>query len=102
LEVHDPMEGHRLIRLSENDNVRVIGEALEADDCVTIGGESVTVCGRFALGHKLASRPIAEGEVITKYGFPIGVTTEEIPLGGHVRVHNMRSNYTPTHVVAED
>ena len=96
------MEDHRLIRLSENDNVLVIGEALEAGDRVTIGGESVTVCLRLALGHKLASRPIAEGEVIMKYDFPIGVATEEIPLGGHVHVHNMRSNYTPTHVVAED
>ena len=54
-----------------------------------------------SFGHNSASRPIRAGETVTKYNFPIGVATEDIPAGAHVHVHNMRSDYTPTYVIPE-
>ena len=36
-----------------------------------------------------------------KYGFPIGVAQEAIEKGAHVHVHNIASNYTPTHTLPD-
>ena len=94
-------EDTRLIRLAEPDNVLVISTSLAAGERVSIDGQMVTLAAPLSLGHKLAARPIAEGETVLKYNFPIGVATEDIPLGAHVHVHNMRSDYTPTHVIPE-
>lgn len=43
-------------------------------------------------GHKYALRDIKKGENIIKYGFPIGHATEDIPKGGHVHTHNLKTN----------
>lgn len=45
------------------------------------------------VGHKLALRDIAEGEMIVKYGVVIGRATRDIPAGSWVHLHVMRSNY---------
>lgn len=42
-------------------------------------------------GHKYAVRDIEKGEKIIKYGFPIGVATEDISMGEHVHSHNMKT-----------
>ena len=42
-------------------------------------------------GHKYAVRDIAKGEKIIKYGFPIGIATEDIPNGGQIHSHNMKT-----------
>lgn len=91
----------RLIRLAADDNVLVIGRSLAAGETLRIGGETVTIEHALSLGHKLAARPIAAGETVFKYNFPIGVATQAIPLGAHVHVSNMRSDYTATHVIPE-
>lgn len=40
-------------------------------------------------GHKVAVKPIAAGEPVLKFGFPIGVATRDIAPGEHVHVHNV-------------
>lgn len=40
-------------------------------------------------GHKVAVRDIAAGEVVRKYGFPIGRATADIAAGQHVHSHNL-------------
>ena len=91
----------RLIRLAEPDNVLMIATALKAGETLQVAGEAITLPTPLSLGHKIAARSIAAGETILKYNFPIGVATEAIPLGVHVHVHNVRSDYTPTHLIAE-
>lgn len=44
-------------------------------------------------GHKFALRPIRSGEPVIKYGAVIGVATGDIAEGGHVHLHNVRSNF---------
>jgi len=41
------------------------------------------------IGHKISLRPIAAGELIIKYGQPIGTATTAIDSGAHVHTHNI-------------
>lgn len=43
-------------------------------------------------GHKEALVPIAEGENVIKYGFPIGHATRDIQLGERVHTDNLKTN----------
>ena len=47
-------------------------------------------------GHKYAARPIACGEMIVKYGFPIGHATKDVAEGEHVHTHNTETNLSGT------
>jgi len=40
-------------------------------------------------GHKVAIKPINQGDKIIKYGKPIGLATQTIRPGEHVHIHNV-------------
>lgn len=44
-----------------------------------------------ATGHKTALCAIKKGEKVIKYGFPIGMASEDIPAGDHVHSHNLKT-----------
>ncbi|NLW25080.1 MAG: UxaA family hydrolase [Clostridia bacterium] len=58
---------------------------------VTFDGKehSVTVNSDIPYGHKVAIRPIKQGETIWKYGLSIGRALCDIEVGDHVHVHNI-------------
>lgn len=87
----------RLLLLNEADNVRVVTSRLRAGEHTVIDGAPVVLVAEVPIGHKLARRVIEADEKIVKYGAPIGVATTRIEAGGHVHVHNVRSDYTPTY-----
>lgn len=87
----------RLLQLYPSDNVFVVRSGLRAGEVISIGQARITLSKDVPLGHKIASRAIASGEKILKYGAPIGSATVAIAEGEHVHVHNMKSDYTPTH-----
>jgi len=74
------------IRLDPSDNVVVA--RLDLLPGTELPGEGVRVRVHVPAGHKVATRPIAEGEPIRKYGQIIGFATEPIVPGAHVHVHN--------------
>ena len=82
----------KLIRITERDNVAVAlhaaakGETLKAGDAVVTAREDIPQ------GHKIALVPIAAGDAVVKYGFPIGHATEPVEAGSWVHTHNMRTN----------
>ncbi len=49
----------------------------------------VTVAADVPKGHKVALKPIAAGEPVLKFGFPIGIATRAIEPGEHVHTHNV-------------
>jgi hypothetical protein len=51
------------------------------------------------LGHKVASCAIPLGKQVIKFGIPIGSATEDIDLGDHVHLHNLKSDYIPTYTL---
>lgn len=91
----------RLLLLAPRDDVFVLRAALAAGETLAIAGHAITVAEPLGLGHKLARRAIAPGEKVIKYGVPIGSATRAIALGEHVHLHNLQSDYTATHALAE-
>lgn len=43
------------------------------------------------LGHKLAIRPMKKGDTVIKYDHDIGRAVEDIPVGGYVHAHNIKT-----------
>lgn len=81
------------MRLSSRDNVAVALRPLKAGETVMLDGAMLAIRRAIAVGHKLAARAIAEGEVIVKYNCPIGTATRAIAAGEYVHTHNVKSNY---------
>lgn len=75
-----------LVHIHPDDNVAVAPQAIAAG---TRDGD--LVFADIPAGHKAALRPIAAGEPVIKYGFPIGIATADIAPGEHVHVHNVRT-----------
>ena len=77
------------------DNVAVAIEPITKGDTVTYACDgkdvSLTALEDITIYHKIATRDIAQGEPVVKYGEHIGVATELIPKGAHVHVHNVVS-----------
>lgn len=96
------MTDPRLLLLDERDNVLVLTKQIASGEALLIEGRRCQVARDLPLGHKVARCAIAAGDEILKYGAPIGIATAEIQAGAHVHVHNLRSNYTATHVLPED
>lgn len=77
-----------LIRIHPGDNVAV---ALHAVHQGTVF-EGVTALEDIPQGHKMALKPVNNGENVVKYGFPIGHALADIPAGSWVHTHNMATN----------
>ena len=73
------------VRIDPSDNVATLLADARAGEMV----EGVTLSGDIARGHKVALAPIAAGEAIVKYGFPIGRATRAIAPGAHVHSDNV-------------
>jgi (2R)-sulfolactate sulfo-lyase subunit alpha len=43
------------------------------------------------IGHKLAIKPLKEGDTVIKYGVDIGRVVADIEIGGHAHVHNIKT-----------
>ena len=80
-----------LLRITERDNVAVALTKLDAGQQVSVSGISLVLGSDVPAGHKVALAPIAVGEKIIKYGFPIGAATAPIAAGDHVHVRNIRT-----------
>ena len=80
-----------MLKITPADNVAVALRALEAGETVEVEGVSFTASQSIPAGHKMALAPIAAGETIIKYGYPIGEAKCDIATGEHVHVHNLHT-----------
>ena len=89
------------VRLNANDNVVVARVDLLPG--TALGSEDVAASQRIPAGHKVATRPIPEGEPVRKFDQIIGFATKAIAPGEHVHVHNcgMR-DFARDHAVGQD
>lgn len=83
------------LQLHEKDNVAVAVIDCQGGLSLTVQAASnqpsftITTIGNVPFGHKIALQEINEGDIITKYGRPIGRATAPIQTGGLVGVHNI-------------
>lgn len=79
------------IRIHEDDNVAVALRPIAKGETVTVGQYEVTTLEEIPQGHKFAIKPIGAGGDVIKYGFRIGNAKEDIPAGGWIHVHNLKT-----------
>ena len=77
------------LRLKEDDDIAVALRPLASGDVVRFGSASIALLDPIPSGHKFATRPIAAGALIHKYGQMIGRASASIEPGRHVHVHNV-------------
>ena len=82
--------------IDAKDNVAVAIEPIVKGDAavyVCEGREvSLPALEDITIYHKLATRDIAKGEPVVKYGEHIGVASSDIKAGEHVHVHNVEGH----------
>jgi hypothetical protein len=84
----------RCFQVNAEDNVATLLEDAGPESIAVLGlgpDATVEVLEPIKLGHKVCTRAAAEGDLIVKYGVPIGVATAEIPAGAWVHLHNCAS-----------
>jgi altronate hydrolase len=82
------------IILNPQDNVATALKDVPAGEYALSGDGSpcaMAVPETIQAGFKIALQDIAPGELICKYGYPIGVATTAIRRGSCVHVHNVAS-----------
>ena len=80
------------IHISPIDNVVVALHPIAKGTLVEVDGLSVTALEDIPQGHKMAVKPIKNGENVIKYGFPIGHATADAAPGTWMHTHNVHTN----------
>lgn len=80
------------LRINEADDVAIALVDLPKGTAIEVGGRTVTLVEDIAKGHKVALHPIAQGDNVIKYGYPIGHATEPIAEGEWIHSHNIKTN----------
>jgi altronate hydrolase len=75
-----------VIRLNDQDSVVIARSTLLPGTEVAQG---VAATQRIPAGHKVAVKPVAQGQPVRRYGQIIGFATTDIAPGQHVHVHNI-------------
>lgn len=86
-----------LLLLHPDDNVFVARRTVIPEEAIAIDGREFRVSTTIPLGHKVARIALSPGTRIMKYGAAIGSATCHIAAGEHVHLHNMKSDYLPSH-----
>ena len=80
------------IHISPIDNVVVALHPIAKGTLVEVDGLAVTALEDIPQGHKMAVKPIKNGENVIKYGFPIGHATADAEPGTWMHTHNVHTN----------
>ena len=82
-----------LILLHDKDNVLACRRRIQPGAALLIDGATIAARGDIEVGHKLARVDLRPGDIVLKYGVPIGSITHPTRRGEHVHTHNMKSDY---------
>jgi altronate hydrolase len=89
-------DARAVMRLSPPDNIAIALRPLKGGETIPLDGVKLTINRNIAVGHKLAARAIAKGEIILKYGSPIGTAIRAIAPGESMDTHNVETDYFAT------
>ncbi len=79
-------------KINKQDTVAVALSALKKGDTLKIENAQITLCNNIPAGHKFALSFIKKDEQIIKYGHKIGYATQDINIGEHVHIHNLKTS----------
>lgn len=82
----------KVIHGAPKDNVVTCCSAICAGQQIPVGAVTVTAVQDIPIYHKMALISISAGQIVYKYGQPIGVASKDILPGQHVHVHNLESD----------
>lgn len=79
------------IQLEPADNVVIAPRDISQGASIEVAetGQILTAAEPIKAGHKIARRDLKAGELVYKYGIPIGRMTADCPAGGWVHSHNV-------------
>jgi hypothetical protein len=95
-------KSQKLLRIHHADNVLIVVTPVKPGDRDVIDGHEFVFTQEIAIGHKVAARDIQAGEKLYKCGVPIGSAKENVPAGGHIHLHNLKSDYIATYTLDKD
>src|ERR1700704_400675 len=85
-----PTAENSAIHLNPADNIAVARVPLAPGMHLRIDGVAVAVRDNVPAGHKVALAPIAEGEIVRRYGQVIGRAKRPIEPGDHIHTQNLQ------------
>jgi altronate dehydratase small subunit len=81
------------LQLELGDNVATVVADVEKSTELTVQAPGKTIvltaADSIPFGHKVALTSLKKGDIVSKYGRPIGRATSDIPKGGLVGIHNL-------------
>jgi altronate hydrolase len=83
-----------VLRVHPRDNVLVALRDLKPGEILRSPDGELAVKSAVPRGHKLACAVIGAGTAVRKYGWPIGMATQDIAPGEHVHTHNLATALT--------
>lgn len=81
-----------LMKMNPRDTVAVALRPIAAGEQLTVDGLDLQAAQDIPQGHKIALTDFNTGDVITKYGYPIGHATEPVAAGDWIHTHNIKTN----------
>lgn len=85
------------VLVNKTDNVLVCCQSVRAGTSIPINGQQCEMLVDIDVGHKIANTNIKKDHKIIRYGVSIGSAITNIKMGEHVHLHNMKSDYIPSH-----
>ena len=79
------------IKIHPSDLAAVALTPLSEGTVVQLEDQAVTLLEDIPQGHKFALAPIPAGTPVIKYGAPIGIASADIPQGGWIHTHNLKT-----------
>lgn len=95
--VESKMVVRKFVQLNKADNVLVCCQAASTGEQIKLLSIKIRLESDIDIGHKVACEDILKGNSIIRYGVSIGSATTDITKGSHVHIHNMKSDYIPSH-----
>lgn len=80
------------LQIHPTDTVAVALEDLRAGNTLQIGNTTLTLVQDIPAGHKIALQDFQPGDIVLKYGFPIGRVLSQITAGSLVNETNIKTN----------
>ncbi|MBS1814233.1 MAG: UxaA family hydrolase [Acidobacteria bacterium] len=84
--VHDPEDNVGVAVVDLEPGIDCTGRILSDNSSLKAKSEEA-----IPLGHKLALKDFAVGDVVTKYACPIGTIVQPVKAGHHVHTHNLKT-----------